>query len=204
MRNGHPTQTHRASTESSLPVENYRIALAGAEISSRTNLTGQWGRANAAPFDFQGVSFLHERLHALLPMPLGLRGPSPYAVGRLLSLRLAALPACLVRSATQLMEFIHRRCRPALSKTRAREKAPAFRGALCNTSRISDQQGQTPARPRRGSTSTTVAMQYNQVRRKHCCCGIAGSPLRVPCVRGARRRLPSEPLLRQSVLRQEF
>ena len=30
-----------------------RMPLAGAEISSRTNLTGHWGRANAAPFDFQ-------------------------------------------------------------------------------------------------------------------------------------------------------
>jgi hypothetical protein len=43
----------RGSTESLLLVENCRMVFAGAEISFRTNLTGNWGRANAAPFDFR-------------------------------------------------------------------------------------------------------------------------------------------------------
>ena len=35
------------------PVGNSKVTLAGAEISSRTNLTGHGGRREVAPFDFQ-------------------------------------------------------------------------------------------------------------------------------------------------------
>jgi hypothetical protein len=57
-------------------------------------------------------------------------------------------------------------------------------GLSCETSRISDQQGQTPARRWRGSTSTT-APQYQRVRRRHeagCDDGLIASVFhRSPC-----------------------
>jgi hypothetical protein len=72
---------HRVSTESSVPVENTKLALAGGWLFIPYKFVPARGRGNAAPFDSErAAAQRHSLAHALAPIDRHHEAfqPSPY------------------------------------------------------------------------------------------------------------------------------